>query len=127
MGETNHASGQRVKASYKTGEYIAEVVESDGRRTLVQILAVLRHPSQGDLHHPYDPDVPMFHERRASAFREKVWVPSSAIQPYEGAVPPYGESLQTALAAEVERLERLKRWAERSLELLEGLRKEYKM
>ncbi|WP_027094129.1 kinase-associated lipoprotein B [Cohnella thermotolerans] len=116
---------QIVKAEYKTGEYIGKVVETDGRRALVQVLAVLRHPTQGDLHHPYDPDPPLFHERRASAYNEKIWVPVSAMKPYDGAIPPYKESLLAATGAEMEKLERLQRWAGRSLERLQGLLKEY--
>jgi len=123
--ERNMEIGRIVKAGHKTGEYIGEIAEIDGKRTLVQILAVLQHPTQGDLHRPYDPDAPIFHERRASAYREKVWVPSTAVQPYDGAIPSYEETRRTALAAEMERMARLKRWSERSLELLEGLRKEY--
>jgi len=126
MNEPNAMPGQIVKAAYKTGEYIAEVVESDGRRVLVQVHAVLQHPTQGDLHHPYDPDAPMFHERRASAFGEKGWVPAAAVKPYDGAIPPYKETLMTALGAEMERMDRLQRWAQRSLERLRSLEKDYK-
>ncbi|CAM3969795.1 kinase-associated lipoprotein B [Cohnella lubricantis] len=125
MENTAEALGRIVKAAHKTGEYIAETMETDGRRTLVQILAVLQHPTQGDLHHPYDPDAPMFHERRASAYREKVWVQTSAIQPYDGAIPPYEESLKLALEAELEKMDRLQRWAQQCLYRLETLRKDY--
>ncbi|RUS47806.1 sporulation phosphorelay system protein KapB [Cohnella sp. AR92] len=126
MAERQEEPGQIVRAVYKTGEYIGEIMEADGRRVLVQVLAVLAHPKQGDLHHPNDPDVPLFHERPASHFREKVWVPAGAVKPYEGAVPAYRESLLAAAEAETERLSRLQRWAERSLEQLQGLTKEYK-
>lgn len=125
MEKSAEAPGRIVKVSHKTGEYIAETVETDGRRTLVQVLAVLQHPTQGDLHHPYDPDAPMFHERRASAFREKVWVPESAVQPYDGAIPSYQESLMIALGAEMEKMDRLQRWAQQCLYRLETLRKDY--
>lgn len=117
--------GRIVKAGHKTGEYIAEVAEADGRRVLVQVLAVLRHPEQGDLHRPRDPDAPIFHERRASAYREKVWVPAAAIEPYDGAIPAYADSLATAWTAAKEELERLRRWTEMSLARLEELRKDY--
>lgn len=45
--------GQIVTASYKTGEYIGEVIElmSTGKAA-VRILAVVKHPAQGDLHNP---------------------------------------------------------------------------
>lgn len=125
MDHQTDGKGRIVKVAHKTGEYIAETVETDGRRTLVQVLAVLQHPTQGDLHRPYDPDAPMFHERRASAFREKVWVPASAVQPYDGAIPPYQESLMIALGAEMEKMDRLQRWAQQCLYRLEGLRQDY--
>jgi kinase-associated protein B len=117
--------GTIVKMTYKTGEYIGETVESDGRRLLIKVLAVLGHPTQGDLHHPYDPDAPMFHERKAAAYTEKVWVPVQTAQPFDGAVPAYRDSLNAALAAEMEKMDRLKRWAEQCLSQLEEVRKDY--
>ncbi|MBW5448403.1 kinase [Cohnella sp. CFH 77786] len=117
--------GAIVKMAYKTGEYIGETVESDGRRLLVKVLAVLAFPTQGDLHSPYDPDAPMFHERKAAAYTEKVWVPESAAERYTGAIPAYRESLEMALGVEMERMDRLKRWAERCLGNLAELRKDY--
>jgi len=126
MSDREYVPGQIVKAAYKTGEYIGEVVESDGRRTLVQVLAVLSHPKQGDLHHPNDPDVAMFHERPASAYREKVWVPAGSVQLYSGEVPEYKASLLAAAETEAERLDRLQRWAGRSLETIQELIRQYR-
>ncbi|TFE29368.1 kinase-associated lipoprotein B [Cohnella luojiensis] len=125
----NETSGipEIVKISYKTGDYVGEAFERDDRRVLVKVLAVLQHPTQGDLHSSYDPDAAMFHERRALSYTEKVWVPIQTVQPYTGAIPDYRESLQTALGIEMERIDRLKRWSERSLENLESLRKDYGM
>lgn len=117
--------GSIVKAEYKTGKYIGEIAENDGRRALVKVLAVLVHPTQGDLHHPHDPDAPMFHERKAAAYTEKVWVPIQAVQPYEGAIPTYRETLELAWGAEMERMDRLKRWSEQCMLRLESVRKEY--
>jgi kinase-associated protein B len=127
MNQASEAPGQIVKAAYKTGEYVAEVMESDGRRALVKVLAVLRHPTQGDLHHPYDPDVPLFHERKASADGEKVWVPLRDLQTYSGEIPSYRDSLLAALEAEAEQADRLRRWAEKSRDCLETLRGEYRL
>lgn len=121
MSET----GEIVTFSYKTGKYIGERLERDERRTLVKTLAVLEHPEQGDLHNPYDPDPAMFHERKALSYTEKVWIPQQTAVPYTGAIPPYRDSLRLALGAEMERLERLKRWAERSLNVLETVRGDY--
>jgi kinase-associated protein B len=92
----------------------------------VKVLSVLKHPEQGDLHNPYNPDVPMFHERRALSYTEKANVPLGDMEPYRGEVKPYRESLQEALAAQMEALDRLKRWAERGLSQLVQLEREYK-
>lgn len=116
-----------VKITYKTGDYVGEVIDRDERRLLVKVLAVLQHPTQGDLHNPYDPDSAMFHERRALSYTEKVWVPIQTALPYTGAIPEYRETLLTALGIEMERIDRLKRWSERCLEQLETLRKDYGM
>ncbi|MFC4302373.1 sporulation phosphorelay system protein KapB [Cohnella boryungensis] len=114
-----------VKISYKTGDYIGEIADRDERRALVKVLAVLQHPTQGDLHSAYDPDAAMFHERRALSYTEKVWVPRQTVQPYTGAIPEYRESLRTALGLERERVDRLRRWAEKCLANLETLHKDY--
>lgn len=114
-----------VRASHKTGEYIGEIVERDERRALVRILAVLKHPTQGDLHHPYDPDVPLFHERRALSYTEKVWIPRQSAEPYRGEVPDYRDSLKRALDEELSRMDTLRRWSTRCAENLETLRQDY--
>lgn len=114
-----------VRVSHKAGEYLGEIVERDERRALVRILAVLKHPTQGDLHHPYDPDVPLFHERRALSYTEKVWIPRQGMEPYRGEVPDYRESLKRALGEELNQMERLARWSSRCAENLETLRKDY--
>ncbi|BBI31747.1 sporulation phosphorelay system protein KapB [Cohnella abietis] len=116
-----------VKVTYKTGDYVGEVMDRDDRRVLVKVLVVLQHPTQGDLHSTHDPDAVMFHERRALSYTEKVWVPAQTAQPYTGAIPEYRESLRTALSIEMERIDRLKRWSERCMVNLETLRKDYGM
>ncbi|MFC5404984.1 sporulation phosphorelay system protein KapB [Cohnella soli] len=123
----NETVSQLVRISYKTGEYVGEAIEEDGRRTLVKVLAVLRHPTQGDLHSEFDPDAPIFHERKALAYTEKTWVPSQTVKPYGGALPDYPTSLKTALEAEVARIDGLRRWAEKCLEKLDEARKDYKL
>ncbi|MNR60750.1 Kinase-associated lipoprotein B precursor [compost metagenome] len=67
----------------------------------------------------------MFHERRALSYTEKTNVLRDDMRPYYGNVPEYKESLHRAIAAEMEALDRLKRWAERGLQQLEGLAQEY--
>lgn len=123
--DNNQGTSEIVKISYKTGDYVGETIDRDERRVLVKVLAVLQHPTQGDLHNPYDPEPPIFHERRALAYTEKVWVPVQTARPYAGAIPSYADSLKTALGIEMERIDRMKRWAERCQENLQGLQKDY--
>lgn len=118
-------AGDIVKAEVRTGQYIGEIVEMYGPRAVVKVLAVLKHPEQGDLHHPYNPDVAMFHERRALSYTEKTTVLLRDVKRYSGAVPDYKESLRAAAAAEIETLDRLRRWSAQSLELMRQLQKEY--
>ncbi|WP_274649386.1 kinase-associated lipoprotein B [Paenibacillus humicola] len=120
------APGGLAAFGYKTGEYVGELMEWSGSRGLLKVLAVLKHPVQGDLHRPYDPDVPMFHERRALGLTEKTYVPAADIRPYEGEVPAYQESLRAALAKQKAELDRLKRWAERGIANLEQLEQDYR-
>ncbi|WP_312889146.1 kinase-associated lipoprotein B [Desertibacillus haloalkaliphilus] len=117
-----------VRVSYKTGVYVADIIEQseDRQKTLVKVRAVLKHPEQGDLHHPKQADVPFFHQRKALAEFEKTWVPSSTVKPYEGEMLPYQQSLREALDQQVQNLnERNDSWAERSLEQLSELKKDY--
>lgn len=121
-------AGDRVVASYKTGEYIGEIVETPTHlKAAVQILAVVKHPTQGDLHHPMDPNVPFFHQRRALAHREIALMPLQTVRPYTGLVPDYKESLEKALKADMQTLTRTVQWANRCLQELEQLKKEYNL
>ncbi|XOQ16195.1 MAG: Kinase [Shouchella clausii] len=116
------------QAKYKSGIYIGNVLEvrKEENRALFQVLAVLTHPNQGDLHHPKQIDVPFFHERKALAYLEKAWVPFSTVKPYEGELPDYEPSLKAAWEAACERLRNDDSdWAVKSLQLLKELRKEY--
>ncbi|AJY73987.1 sporulation phosphorelay system protein KapB [Paenibacillus beijingensis] len=120
--------GDIVKFSYKSGTYVGEVAETGSPRAVVKVLAVLKHPDQGDLHNPYNPDVPMFHERRALSHTEKALVPLRDIEPYRGGeVPDYRASLLRALESELEALDRLRRWTERASSQLEGLKRDYNL
>lgn len=128
MTDHTYQAGTLVTASYKTGEYIGEVVEaSSPMKAAVKILAVIKHPTQGDLHNPLDPDVPFFHQRRALAFQEIALMPLSTIKLYSGAVPDYTESLQQALLRDLEQLDLTIRFAERCREELQQLKKDYKL
>ncbi|RXZ81457.1 kinase [Paenibacillaceae bacterium] len=117
--------GTQVKMMYKTGLYAGELVEINGPRAVVKVLAVLKHPEQGDLHHPYEPDVPFFHERRALSYTEKALAPLGDVELYEADIPDYRESLERSLHGEINRIDKLKRWSERALEQLHRLQTEY--
>ncbi|MBP1995258.1 sporulation phosphorelay system protein KapB [Paenibacillus eucommiae] len=120
------AIGDKVTAVYKTGSYIGEVVDVSGvAKAAVRILAVIEHPTQGNLHQPMDPNVSFFHQRRALAFQEIALMPLSTIEPYGGNVPDYQESLKRALKSEMLKMSDLEAWAKRSLQELEQLQLEY--
>ncbi|RAV20611.1 sporulation phosphorelay system protein KapB [Paenibacillus contaminans] len=119
------AIGNIVRAAYKTGEYIGEIVELGAEKAAVRVLAVLRHPTQGDLHRPNNPDVGFFHQRRALAFQEIALMPYQTIGLYSQQIPDYKESLRKALQADIDALQKTVRFAERSLEELEALKRDY--
>ena len=89
--------GDIVTAINKTGKYIGEVTEDRNNAYLVRILAVLKHPMQGDLHNPKQTEVNIFHQRRALAYREQTNVPKNMVKPFEGDIPEYQASLKDAV------------------------------
>lgn len=117
-----------VRAFYKTGVYIGELVDrqENMQRALVKVLAVLKHPTQGDLHNPKMVDVPLFHQRKALAQFEKTWVPLSQLKSYDGDVPDYKSSLLQAVHVQQKSLEDDDSdWAKVCLDKLEECKKEY--
>ncbi|WP_066369886.1 kinase-associated lipoprotein B [Neobacillus fumarioli] len=118
--------GTVVTGIYKTGKYIGEITEVRPQTYLVRVLAVLKHPMQGDLHNPKDADVQMFHERKALSFREQTNIPKQMVKPFEGEVPNYLDSLKEAVAKMKEELkENSSKWDEMSLQCLESLEEGY--
>ncbi|MDO6655803.1 kinase-associated lipoprotein B [Anaerobacillus sp. 1_MG-2023] len=118
--------GEIVTAGYKTGRYIGEVVDMKSPKAVIKVLAVIKHPTQGDLHNPKQLDVPLFHQRKALAQFEKALVPMSAINHYEGNVPNYNDSLKEALETQSAELKHEGgRWAEASLIEIEKLKDDY--
>lgn len=118
--------GEIVTGLYKTGKYIGEITDIRPMHYLVKVKAVLKHPQQGDLHHPKQADVPLFHERRALAYNEQTNIPFKMVKSYEGHVPDYKESLKNALdtlKAELEQMDTP--WASRSLANLASLEADY--
>jgi kinase-associated protein B len=118
--------GDIVTGVYKTGKYIGEITDVRPQHYLVKIKSVLKHPLQGDLHHPKQVDVPLFHERRALAFNEQANIPKQMVTLYNGEILDYYESLRKALDEMIEELTKdNSEWAAKSLENLRTLEKEY--
>jgi kinase-associated protein B len=126
MEEKEIAIGDTVQTSYRSGSYIGELIQLKPAKAIVKILAVRKHPTQGDLHNPFQAEVPMFHQRRALAYHEKVSVPLGTIKLFEGDVPSYRHSLLEAVDAEITMLsEKGNAWSQRSIQELEELKKDY--
>lgn len=89
--------GDIVKTRYNSGVYIGEVLEDKRNFVLVKILAVLEHPTQGDLHQRGQVEGVAFHERKALAYEEKTNARKRDTQHYEGDIPEYGLSLKQAV------------------------------
>jgi len=118
--------GDTVTAIYKTGKYIGEITDIRPEHYLVKVLAVIKHPMQGDLHHPKDAAVSFFHERRALAFREQTNVPKKMVKPFDEEVPDYVGSLKAAVGLLKEELTRdSSEWAQQSLRNINQLEKDY--
>ncbi|TYR73833.1 kinase [Rossellomorea vietnamensis] len=121
-------NGDIVTALYKTGKYIGEVTDSRPGVYVVKVLAVLKHPRQGDLHNPKEVDVPLFHERKALAFRERANIPEKMVKPFEGDIPEYNESLSSTFNELKKQLaSEESAFAAKSLETLESIRREYEL
>ncbi|TMW73393.1 kinase-associated lipoprotein B [Alteribacter natronophilus] len=126
MTDSNYAPGTVVTGVYKTGKYIGEITDIKKDRYVVKVMAVLKHPKQGDLHSPKQTDVPLFHERRALGEREKTNVPASLVKPYEGTVPDYRSSLKEALEKEKAALQNDQSdWAKMALDRINNLEEDY--
>ncbi|CDQ21308.1 kinase-associated lipoprotein B [Halobacillus karajensis] len=92
-------NGTIVTAHYKTGIYIGEIMEDRNRFYLVKVLAVQKHPMQGDLHNPGKTENVFFHQRKALSYNEKANVQKEAVKAYDGEIPSYEESLKNAVLA----------------------------
>ncbi|MCK1994265.1 kinase-associated lipoprotein B [Peribacillus muralis] len=126
MSEQDFKIGDKVTAIYKTGKYIGEVTDLRPAAYLVKVLAVMKHPMQGDLHNPKQTEVSMFHQRRALAFREQTNVPKNMVRIFDGEIPEYKESLSEAVEKMKHTLsEADTEWNDKSLRLLEDLAADY--
>ena len=124
--QSEYEIGQLVQAKVRSGIYIGEVHEIYAPRLVVKILAVVKHPDQGDLHNPNEPNVAMFHERRALSYTEKTTVLQRDVQLYSGAIPEYKESLLIAANQHLNQLHKLNQWTAKSIEILNELLEDYK-
>ncbi|MET1181208.1 kinase-associated lipoprotein B [Peribacillus simplex] len=126
MSEQDFKIGDKVTAIYKTGKYIGEVTDIRPAAYLVKVLAVLKHPMQGDLHNPKQTEVSMFHQRRALAFREQTNVPKNMVKNFDEEIPEYKESLREAVEKMKSTLsEAQTEWNDKSLQLLKDLAADY--
>ncbi|MFF2289780.1 kinase-associated lipoprotein B [Peribacillus butanolivorans] len=126
MSEQEFNIGDKVTAIYKTGKYIGEINDIRPTSYLVKVLAVVKHPMQGDLHNPKQTEVSMFHQRRALAFREKTNVPKNMVRVFEEEIPEYKESLREAVENMARTLSEVQtEWNNKSLQLLEELAADY--
>jgi len=89
--------GDIVKASYNSGTYVGKVIEDRRNFLLVEVLAVLEHPDQGDLHQRGQVEGVAFHERKALAYKEKFNARKRMTEKYDDEVPDYAQSLKTAV------------------------------
>ncbi|UFT98204.1 kinase-associated lipoprotein B [Radiobacillus kanasensis] len=123
----NGQVGDTVKAHYKSGTYVGEIVEDRGQNYLIKVLAVLKHPLQGDIHNYGKTEDVFFHQRKALSFEEKMNVSKSATHPYEEEVPDYKESLKAALNTQKKKFEQEEKTAfqQKALEELNDLEKRY--
>ena len=121
-------AGDTVIAFNKTGKYVGEITgERDGAYT-VRILAVLKHPMQGDLHNPKQTDVAFFHERKALAYREQANIPAQMVKPYSEEIPDYRESLMQAVNSLLQELgQEDTAFNAKSIEALRSIMKEYSL
>jgi kinase-associated protein B len=118
--------GEIVTGIYKTGKYIGEITEVRPQHYLMRVLAVVKHPMQGDLHNPKDADVLIFHERKALSYREQANIPKQMVKSFKEEVPNYLESLRQAVEKmKNEITENATSWADMSLKSLASLEKDY--
>ncbi|UBH09255.1 kinase-associated lipoprotein B [Macrococcus armenti] len=111
---------------HKTGIYIVEHLESRQNGELVQVINVITHPTQGDLHNRNEVENVFFHERRALSYKEKRIVDKNLLKPYEDDVLSYEDSLRNAINKMEEKLKSNDNaFNKQSLLMLQNLKAEY--
>lgn len=89
--------GDIVETRYNSGTYIGEVLNDRQNFYLVKVLAVVAHPTQGDLHNRGKVEGVAFFERKALGYQEKMNATKRNTIAYDIDVPNYQQSLQKAL------------------------------
>lgn len=118
--------GEIVTAHYKSGKYTGVITGIRPGGYTVKVTSVLRHPAQGDLHHPNQAEDVFFHERKALAHLEQANIAESAVHPFEGEPEAYNDSLLAAVRKLENRLkEKNDAFSRRSLQALGEVKKEY--
>ena len=111
---------------HKTGIYIVEHLETRQNGELVQVINVITHPTQGDLHNRNEVENVFFHERRALSYKEKRIVDKNLLKPYEDDVLSYEDSLRNAINKMEEKLKREDNaFNKQSLLMLQNLKADY--
>ncbi|WP_323702914.1 sporulation phosphorelay system protein KapB [Mammaliicoccus sp. Dog046] len=111
---------------HKTGQYIVEIIEEKGDQLLVKVLAVLKHPRQGDLHNPNEVENVFFHERKALSQFEKRYTTAQFLKAYQSEVPNYIDSLKQSLYELEEKMkQRNNAYSLQALKCIEQLKVDY--
>lgn len=112
--------------AHKTGSYGVSIIEEDDNQVLVQVEQVIKHPKQGDLHHPNETSNVFFHERKALSQFEKRYTSKSKLRPFNVEELDYIQSLQFAITNLENKLkEENTEFAQYSLANLAQLKKDY--
>lgn len=90
--------GSIVKVEYNSGTYVGKIIEDRRNSWLIETQAILKHPTQGDLHNPNQTEGVAFHERKALAHREKFNGRKRKTTVFTGEVPDYVDSLKDSFA-----------------------------
>lgn len=115
-----------VEAHYNSGIYVGKFIEDRRNFKLIEVLAVLQHPQQGDLHKPGQVEGVAFFDRKALAYKELVNVQRRKVKPYFGDIPNYDQSLHKAYFELVETLSKENTLFNKvSLQRLADLKKHY--
>lgn len=118
--------GDIVKTKYNSGIYVGKVIEDRKNFWLVEVKAVLRHPTQGDLHKPNQVEGVAFHERKALAHNEKMNARKRDTEFFNESVPNYNQSLkQSIIEFETELNEQDNLFNETSRQKLDDLKKHF--